>query len=341
MNERLFDHPRWLLRFFQVVERVPIPKWLLSMLIIFLSSLLHHLVAWKNGYVDQGQFDLSLSTHGLYFVVVPFIWIFLANRAVQDLKIFFSDTGKNEEETRDIVADFNSLPELSSAFVVAIGGLNGFFNYQYLGIEAIPLSEVVLPGFSALTWIISAIMGYMVIARMIRQASLMRTFYGEIEVDLFRPERIYALSRYGAIASAALPLMFYLLVLVSFPTFIFTPVGVVSQLLVLFTIILLFFIPLSGINRRMRQAKDDLLNNVNEDLRDLNARIHSTAKAGDYAELEKYQAPLSTLRNSREMIKAIPTWPWQPRTLRNLLAPLLFPVLVYLVQVFLDRVMGL
>jgi ABC-type multidrug transport system fused ATPase/permease subunit len=341
MNEVFFSKPRWLLRFFQIIDRIPIPGWLLAVLLIVASTAVHHLVAWQQGYVESGQFDFSLSTHGFYFVFVPYTWIVLARRAAQDLRSFFSESGKGEEEIHEIIANFNSLPEFTSAIILVVGGLNGYFNYRYLGIQAIPLSEVVLPLVSALTWIISAILGYMVIARMIRQASLMQDFYNEIEVDLFKPDRIYALSRYGAFTSTVLLLLFYVLAIISFPNFIFTPIGAITQLLIFLTIVLLFFIPLTKINRRMRQAKEEMLNRTNENLRDLNDQIHIAAQKREYAALTDFQGPLNTLQDLKEMIKAIPTWPWQPQTLRNLAAPLLFPVLVYLVQVFLDRFMGL
>ena len=90
----------------------------------------------------------------------------------------------------------------------------------------------------------------------------------------------------------------------------------------------------------MKQAKEELLKGADEDLRDLYHHIHSGAVAGEYASMEIYQAPLTILRESREMIKAIPTWPWQPNTLRNLFAPLLFPITVFLIQLFIEGVIG-
>lgn len=340
MSADLFSSPRWYLRYFQFIERLPIPKWLLAGLVIVGSAAVHHLVAWQGGHLARGQFDFSLANLGIYYVFVPYTWIIIANRADRDLKSFFSSSGRSEKNISEIITDFNSLPEITSLIVVIIGSLNGFYNYRFLGIPNIPLSEVVLPGIHALNWIVSAVLGYMTIVRLIRQSILMRQFYSEYDVDIFKPERIHALSRYGAFTSTALLMLFYVLVFLSFPTFIFTSVGLLSQVLVFFTIVLVFFIPLSGINQRMRLAKDKLLNNVSEDLRDLNHEIHAAAKARDYAALEKFQAPLATLRDSRDMIKAIPTWPWQPNTLRNLFAPLLFPVVVFLIQLFIERVIG-
>jgi hypothetical protein len=41
------------------------------------------------------------------------------------------------------------------------------------------------------------------------------------------------------------------------------------------------------------------------------------------------------------LLSKIPTWPWQPGTLRVALSPLLLPVAVWLIQRFLERVAGL
>jgi hypothetical protein len=49
---------------------------------------------------------------------------------------------------------------------------------------------------------------------------------------------------------------------------------------------------------------------------------------------------LSSIKTELAMIEKIPTWPWQPETLRVLITALAFPLGVWLIQLFLGRYFG-
>jgi hypothetical protein len=165
----------------------------------------------------------------------------------------------------------------------------------------------------------------------------MRKFFAEVQVDIFRPVRIYALTRYGVYFSVLLILLYYGGNLLSNPAFLFTPASIYLQLFFLTLIFLLFYIPIAGINQRMVLAKARLLNDLGRDLETLFNRIHAAASAGDLTAVDQHKGALETLKDLREFIQQLPTWPWQPGTFRNLLAPLLFPVLIFLIQQILTR----
>ena len=340
INKKLFNQPGWLHWSFSIVERVPIPGWLLAILVVLLVTALAHLVVWGSGSLPWGQFNLYFISLGFYLVLVPSYWILLAKRAERDLKKFFSDGREGTAEVMKKISDFNSLPEATSLALVILGILSGYFNYRFVGFPSEPLVEIGLPWLLAFTYIFTNVLGFMLFARTIRQASLIYRFYSDLDMDLFNPERIYALSSYGGYTSAMLILFFYFLNLISFPGFIFTTYGILIQIFIFLIMVLLFFIPLSGINSRMKQTKAKLLASANEDLRNIHARIHNAAESQDYTAVDDLHGALSTLRDTREMIKSIPTWPWQPDTLRNVLAPLIFPVIVFLIQMLVERLIN-
>lgn len=337
MNKNLFVHPGWLFRFFVLVDRIPIPGWLLSALVVIFTAILAHLVVWGSGSLPWGQFNFYFFSLGFYLMLVPSYWIHLAKRAERDLKKFFSGSRESEAEVLNKISDFNSLPESISLALLILGILSGYFNYRFVGFPSEPLVENELPWLLAFTYMFTNVLGFMLFARTIRQASLIYRYYSELDMDLFNPERIYALSSYGGYTSAMLILFFYFLTIISFPGFIFTAYGILVQIFIFLILVLLFFIPLSGINSRMKQTKAKLLASANEDLRNIHARIHIAAESQDYAGVDDLHGALSTLRDTQEMIKGIPTWPWQPDTLRNVLAPLIFPVIVFLIQLLVER----
>jgi hypothetical protein len=221
-----------------------------------------------------------------------------------------------------------------------IGIVIGYFSYRLVGFPTEPILEDALPGILVFTYLYSSSLGFLLFARAIRQATLVQRFYSRVEVDLFKRGPIYALSSYGGFTSVVLFTLFYFLTLISFPGFVVTPYGVLIQAFLLMIIALLFFVPLSGINRRMKEAKEAMLASANEDLRDLHKQIHAAAQIQDYAKVDTFQGALATLRETRKLIDAIPTWPWQANTLRNLFVPLIFPVIVFLVQLLIERVIG-
>lgn len=340
MDRRLFRKPRWIVAFFDVLDRLPIPGWTLAVLTVSAIAVAHHLAAWRSGVLEAGQFHSYLASLGVYFVSLPFVWTFLAKRAARDLRSFFSDAAVGERELYDIIRDFNSLPDTLALGLILPGTLAGYLSYQFFGIRILPMAAQVLPFLSAIAFAYSGVWGFAIFARALRQALLMARLYDQIEVDPFNPDRIYSLARYGVYSAVTIFLLFYILALISIPAFIFTPFGALTQSLIFIIIGLLFLVPLAGVNRRLVRAKEVLVSSANDDLREIYARIHSAAEAGDYAAIRDYRDALSTLRDSKNLVEEIPTWPWPPNTPRNILAPLLLPTIVFVAQLIIERLIG-
>jgi hypothetical protein len=49
---------------------------------------------------------------------------------------------------------------------------------------------------------------------------------------------------------------------------------------------------------------------------------------------------VATLEIEQNVLRRIPTWPWQPGAVRGLLAALFLPVAVWAIQLFLGRFFG-
>ncbi|MCL5429656.1 MAG: hypothetical protein M1347_07670 [Chloroflexi bacterium] len=103
----------------------------------------------------------------------------------------------------------------------------------------------------------------------------------------------------------------------------------------------MFFVPLIDINQAMREAKEELLSEINRDMKDLQQRVHKSLARKDLSKISDLRNAMGALKDEIEIVHKIPTWPWQPDTLRNLFTPLLIPILVYLVQRFLGGILGL
>ena len=330
--------PRWLYRLFALIQRLPIRGWALALLVAVLGGLAMHLDAWRQGLLPWGQLDSYLASTSLYIVVYPGIWMVLDQRARVALKDFFGATHKSQARFEAVYADFVSLPTFWANLVFVLGMLLGFLFYD--GVESRFVGRV-LPLWDLISWVpITGIM-LMLFYRSLRQAFLMPRLFDEIEVNLFDPSPVYALSRYASQASVALLVINYVLLFASLPDLLSEPIAIVFQILIISASLAYFFLPLASINRRMRRAKERLLAEIGRDLEEVYARVHGAVRSKKFARVGEMRNSIGALKDELEIIQRRPTWPWQPDTLRNLLTPLLIPVVVYLIQRFFGAMFGL
>ncbi|HKY78842.1 MAG TPA: hypothetical protein VJ182_02495 [Anaerolineales bacterium] len=332
--------PRWLYRFFAFLERLPIPLWALGLSIILIGGLAMHLDAWRQGLVPAGQFNRYLATVSLWNVGYPAVWIYLDRRARVALREFFRNQRKSKSELETILADFISIPSIIASLLFLFGM---FFGVLYLpdAINFQPLIGRVLPIWDYFSWIPITGLVFMLLYRTLRQAYLIPRLFQQIDVDIFNPEPVYVLSRYGAQAAVILFLVSYALLYSSLPDILFAPAGLVYNLLITGTSLIYFFAPLASINRHMRRQKEKLLGLISEDQKAINTRLHISVNSKKFAELSDLRTAVSALKDQHEVVQKLPTWPWQSDTLRNLLTPLLIPVLVYLMSRFLGSMFGI
>ncbi len=332
--------PLWVYHFFAFIDRLPIPGWLLCLLIVMVG-VADHRVAWQQGSLPFGQINAYLSSVGLYIVLMPFVWAFLTQRAHHALSDFFQESSKSHAYVQTVISDFNSLPSWELILLLSIGLFSGFFAYYKVAIPLVPFSAQVLPFLSLLAWSINVGVIFPLIARAIRQIALIKRLYEELEVDIFNLRPVYVLSRYSSLISIILLTMMYGLQSIVLPSFLFTPLGIFFQFLVVTSALSLFFFPLADVNRIMHRAKERMLSELNEDLKDVQQRVHRSVASKGLAKISDLRTAVSALKEEIDIVQKIRTWPWQTETLRNLLTPLLIPIFVYLVQRVLGGVLGL
>jgi len=340
MKSHLFTNPKWLVYFFNFVDRIPIPKWLLAGLVIGGSAVAHHLVAWRDEFLPQGSFDFSLATLGIHYVLYFYYWDLLSKRAKRDLEIFYSHSKISRQGLANEIIKFNSLSEKTSFLVVLIGsvGTIGLYN-QFIRFQ-VPMSDVI-PWSVLLAMLLIGSVSMLAFVRLIRQAFLMRQMYADIQVDVFKPFRIYDLSRYASFSAGSLILLHYVSISMIAPRYLLSLPDLITQVMIFLTAAILFLFPLLEINGRMRQAKEELLIQAGDNLKMVYQQINSAAQKKDFSKLEKVRGSLSALMEAKELVEKIPTWPWQSSALGNFIFPLLIPFIAFLIQLFIESQFGL
>ena len=101
-----------------------------------------------------------------------------------------------------------------------------------------------------------------------------------------------------------------------------------------------FALPMVGVHHVLAGEKERLLEGIADRLHSAGDELHRRIDAGKYKGMDELNKALAGLEIERNMIVAMPTWPWHPETLRTLLAALLLPLVVWLTQILLQRVLG-
>jgi hypothetical protein len=339
MPSRTLPSPRWLYRFHAFLQRLPIPAWLLGLLIALIAALGFHLEAWRLGALPFGALDPYLITVGNYPILLFAVWFLLDDQARFILTRFFKHSNKGLSRLESTLADFISLPDRLAMPTLLVGLLFGYFNYQ-LALSLTPMAGRVSPAFELLGFLLVGGWVGLMFPRSLRQAILLRRLYADVKVNIFNPAPLYVLSLYSSQSTLALVLMNYIIILLAMPRFLMTTNGYITSILLVSSMLAFFFVSVSGIHRRMGNEKDRLLSGLGEGLNKETARLLQAGRRGSYAEIADIRSTISSHKESLDIVRKISTWPWEPETVRNLLIPLLFPVIVFLIQRYLGSLLG-
>ena len=101
--------------------------------------------------------------------------------------------------------------------------------------------------------------------------------------------------------------------------------------------LLIFVWPLWGAHRLLESAKSEALSANAAQFTSAVAEIHQRVAAKEMTGVEGWETALSALHVERLQLDRMPTWPWTPGALRNLVLALLVPILVWFAQLGLER----
>jgi hypothetical protein len=154
----------------------------------------------------------------------------------------------------------------------------------------------------------------------------------EVRVSLFDVSALFAFSRITA-AMAVSMILSLVLVSVPAPTILAADVlGIAGGLFTLAIAGLCFVLPLVGVHGRLVEDKDRLTGLAVEKLRTAATDLHQALDAGDLPKFDPYQKALTGIETELRLLRDTPTWPWQRETVRWVIGALMFPVILYVLQ---------
>jgi hypothetical protein len=166
-----------------------------------------------------------------------------------------------------------------------------------------------------------------------------RIYTKHTRVSLFRMGPLYAFSTVTALTALSLAIPTYGWTALN-PENLSDPLSIAILLLITALAVAAFVWPLLGIHRLLVEEKGRLLDQVALRLEAVMTESHKRMDEGDLEGIGDLNTALSGLDMQRNALKAIPTWPWQPETVRLLITALALPLGLWIAQYFLQRALG-
>jgi hypothetical protein len=214
---------------------------------------------------------------------------------------------------------------------------------RFLSPSLFPASLTSGPG--GVLWMTLANLNFALLGALIyhtlRQLKLVSDIYAKTQkINLFIPEPLYAFSGLSAMTGAGWVLLLYGTISV-FPA-ILTSGLAIGLLAFMFTLSgAAFLLPLLGIHSKIVAAKRALLAEVGQRTQSAVQEVYRLLDQKDVDAVGKATLPLNSLIALRGEVVHLPTWPWRPGTLTGFISALLIPLVIFLLQGFLARWVGL
>ncbi len=207
---------------------------------------------------------------------------------------------------------------------------------RLLGWSTLPLALVIAYGLLFLTL---GVAGALVYHTMQKLRLVSHIYATQALVNLFDLRPLYAFS--GLTSKTAVGLIiFNYLWFATAPDLLSQPLGIGFGIFYAVVAVVTFVWPLLGIHRRLVEEKQRLLRECSKRLEATIAELHGRVDAGELHSMDELHDTMAVLEIERSALTRIPTWPWQPETLRGLIIALLLPVVVLLLQFVLQRAFG-
>jgi hypothetical protein len=98
-----------------------------------------------------------------------------------------------------------------------------------------------------------------------------------------------------------------------------------------------FILPLRFVNERLVAEKLRLQGELNQRLETSLGRLNGLIDGNKISEAAVFNDALAALTTERDILNRIPTWPWRPGTLTGFLSAIGLPIILFLLQFFIEN----
>lgn len=324
------------------VQRQRVPYWLTYLCLLFVEAALIHILAWADGWMPAFTFNPIATVFPIWLWIPMIIMTYINSVAVDALNSFRPLLKIDEEEFNRLKYEFTNMPPRG----VFLSGLFWGINYlllTYLGYRVFYVAYGLSPLLAIIiftTGLISYLTGSVIYYYSLRQLNLInRTVQMAKHLNLFRLDPVYAFSRVTSLIGISWMLMLTL-TLLTLPLRLATGLGVAIMAVQILLAIAAFILPLWFVHRRLESEKLKLIAELNLRVESTIGLLHASLDDKKLENSSHFSDAMASLSAEREVLNAIPTWPWRTGTLTGFLSAIVLPIIIFLVQFAVEKWLG-
>jgi len=244
-----------------------------------------------------------------------------------------------EEHKKDLILfEFTHLPARLTSVLFLAGVSIGLYQGTYL-LQSLPEMNPAFPGLGVATYTLDLGFSAILLFAVTRSAGLIgRLFNEKMRIDIFDQSSLYVISQYSAWNVIILAIPGYLQYIL-LPSFVETipSIYIFGTVFVGLLSLIVFWLPLRGVNRKLVSEKNRLLKDVNLRIRTNFDLINAKMDQRDYQDIAGIREMSLILQLEKDTIRSIRTWPWQTSTITGVLSAVVLPVVVGFLISIIDR----
>lgn len=340
-DSRFTYRPSWVDGVNDWVDRLPGPYWswyLGSAAILFLAE---SLIQWASGHLRFGVFfPFHAAAVGAPFYA---LWLmhYLDHKADRAFDRFRPAIDVAKADPQQLRYRLTTKPALPTLVFSLAGALIAITNLVVIPMTVARLANVATTGVSlyfnslvyVIAWMCFGALGFHTIHQL-RGIHLIYTRFTRI--SLLKPYPLHAFSNLALHATVGLGLLF--VVRYAEPVEVRTSAfGLLVSGLFALIMTAIFFLPLLGIHGLLVETKELALSHVSDRIERILTQVHQSFAEEKLEAATGLREALALLEDERLLLVKVPTWPWQPETLRAFLGAIFLPLALWLAQNLLER----
>ena len=336
--------PSWVDRYTAWVDQLPGSSWLYYLGIGLVLLLAQATVLWVDGAFPIGTFLPVLVFVGGVFSFWLALLLYLVEGGCAALTTVHPALKANEEEYRRLRYQVTTLPArptlLASlailiSFTVMEQVVPGFTPSNLDALATSPVSSALLYFISRLLWWIFGTFIYHTVHQL---RVINRIFTRHTRINVFRMRPLYTFSSVTALTAVSLTVIPYAWRAMNPAPLTITTIWIMFPITAL--ALVSFVWPLLGLHRLLVEEKGRLLDEASLRLEAAIVELHQQMDSGRLEGMEDLNNAMANLEIEQNALNAIPTWPWQPETVRLLVTALALPLGLWIAQFVLQRLLG-
>lgn len=322
------------------IERLPMRSWTFYLLLGIVLILVQLLFLWLDAGLQAVELLPVMIFNGLATPFLLALIHLLDDQAVTALNSMRTMIEMTEGELEHIRFKLANMP-FPVPLVVGLGMVAFYILTPYLTAEPVRFAALEgLPVFAIPFYVIdnaSAFLSGVLIYHTIRQLRLVNQITSNsLRINLFQIGPLQAFSRLTASTAVGLLLFMNLWMLIN-PDLLANPVNLGLAAGFGIITVSVFVWPLYGIHRLIEAEKAKALQEIDLRLEEVFIKFDRHFLEDDYPAMDTLNGTISSLEIQRNRVEAVPTWPWNPGTVRSVMAAIALPLVLMLVQILVEQ----